>query len=332
MSHPRRLLLRTLCLAAVPLLASAAAWAAAPRANARETVFDAGTVRRGGEVRHDFDILNGGDAPLEITEVKATCGCMVTRHASRIAPGGVGSVSVVMTTDDFTGPVAKAVTVFTNDAANPRLDLVLKANILTLVEVRPGYARFIVVQGEGAEPVSQELAAPQMEGFEVLAARSPFPFLDAEVRPPAEDGEGGWRVELTLGSDAPVGPLTDYVVVRTNHPEREEIRIPVSGFVRPPVAVAPAIFDFGQHDPAEPLPGLIEVRVLSSRPVQLGEVTTDVPGLQTEVETVEEGRSYNLRITLAPGAAKGKRTGVLTLQTDSRLQPVLEIPVTGTVL
>lgn len=330
---------RALGLLAASLLATAA-WAAGPVASLREAVFDAGTVQRGTDVKHDFDILNPGDAPLEITEVKATCGCMVARHASRIAPGGVGSVSIVMSTSDFTGPVAKAVAVFTSDPANPRLDLVIKANILTPVEVRPGYARFIVVQGEAAEPVSQELEAPQMEGFRVLGAQSPFPFLEAKVRAPgsggaaaASDGDGGsWKVDLTLGGDAPVGPLTDYVVVQTNHPEMKEIRIPVSGFVRPPVAVAPAIFDFGQYNPAEPLPGLIEVRVLSKRPVQLGEVTTDVRGLETAVETVEEGRRYNLRISIAAGTRKGKATGVLTVRTDSPLQPTIEIPVSGTVL
>ena len=53
---------------------------------------------------------------------------------------------------------------------------------------------------------------------------------------------------MTLSKEAPVGPVADHVLVRTNHPKQKRIEIPVSGFVRPMVAVTPPAVNFGKVD------------------------------------------------------------------------------------
>ena len=45
--------------------------AAGPRAILPETVFEFGAVVEGTEVAHDFIILNDGDEPLEINQVRS---------------------------------------------------------------------------------------------------------------------------------------------------------------------------------------------------------------------------------------------------------------------
>jgi hypothetical protein len=42
-----------------------------------------------------------------------------------------------------------------------------------------------------------------------------------------------WRVEIELSNQANVGPLTDFVVLHTNHPKQSVVKIPISGFVQP---------------------------------------------------------------------------------------------------
>ncbi len=312
-------------LAAMPVLA------AAPRAVAVDPVVDVGEMRRGAEIRHDFVIRNDGDAPLEITEVKPACGCTVASFDEVIAPGATGRVRTVVETTAFGGPIAKAVTVFTSDPETPSLNLVVKANVREPVVVRPGYARFVTVQGQAVASSAQTVSAAGRPELQVLGVKSPYPFVTASWAP---DGKapGRWRIELSLDPEAPAGPLADYAVVRTDHPEQPEVKIAVSGLVRPVIAVAPRIADFGRRELDEPQRKSLEVKNLGEAAVELTEATSDLAGLRAEIEPVEEGKHYRIRLTLMPGLPKGDFEGRLTIRTSSSRQPVLEVPLRGTVL
>ncbi len=320
-------------------------WAAAPvaavatpRAEVAEAVFDVGSVARGEAVEHAFEIANAGDTPLELVEVKPTCGCTVAEFDRTIAPGRTGRVHAVVDTARFRGPIAKSVRVFTNDAATPEIELVIKADVRALIEVDPGYARFITVLGETPEPSRQLLWAETETDFEVLEVRSPYPFLAASFRPAREDerrsGREGrqWVVELALAPGAPLGPLADYVDVRTSDARLPEIQIPVSGFVRPVVSVVPAAADFGRKDLAEPQQAVLELTHLGEGSLDLGAVASSLPGVVAALEPLQAGKRFRLVVTLQPGMAKGPFSGKLTIPTSSRAQPQVEIDVRGSVL
>ncbi len=332
---PRHPLLLLLVLLAV---APAAALAAAPRAEVIDPIYDAGTVPRGDAVEHTFEVANRGDAPLELVEVKPTCGCTVAEYDRSIAPGQSGQVRAVVDTTKFRGAIAKTVQVFTNDAVSPELELVIKADVRALIEVDPGYARFLTVMGQQSEPSRQLLWAETEDELVVESVRSPYPFLEASLREASEDerrsGRSGrqWVVDLRLKPNAPLGPLADYVVVRTNNRRLPELRIPVSGYVRPVVAAVPASVDFGRKELDEPQLAVVELTHLGEGTIRLGEVTSSLGGLEAAVEPLEAGKRYKLTVTLKPGLPRGPFNGKLTIPTSSRVQPMLEIDVRGVVL
>lgn len=312
--------------------------ATAPRAVVPETVKDFGTVRRGDRLAHRFVIRNEGNAVLEITEVKPACGCTVADFDRTIAPGESGEIRAEVDTTSFRGPIAKSVQVFTNDTTNPKVNLVIKASIRAAVEAHPGYSRFVAVEGESAQSSSQIIWSPDREDFNVLSVDSPYRFVTVSHHEAASgerrSGVSGrqWTVDIALSANAPIGPLADFVVVHTDHPEQETLRIPISGFVRPVLTVTPRIADFGRRDLSEPQQASLEIKNLSSGDVTLEEATTDLDGLEAEIEAVEEGRRYTVVLTLKPGVAKGPFEGTLTINTSSDRQPVLEVSVKGVVL
>lgn len=58
-----------------------------------ESHHDFGSVTKGEPVSHKFLVENTGDTPLEILNVKASCGCTATDYSSEpIAPGASGYV------------------------------------------------------------------------------------------------------------------------------------------------------------------------------------------------------------------------------------------------
>jgi len=197
------------------VLFAQAAPAGKPKAVVFEPIGDVGAVAKGDNATHDFVIKNEGTADLQVTNVSPACGCTVARYDKVIAPGKSGSIHVVVDTTTFSGPIAKSVTVSTNDPENLQLQLTVRARVEPYISVKPGYARYVVVRGEPQQGViNQTLWAPDGQPFDVTGVDSPIPALKVSFRQATEkerqpEVKGKqWRVEMTLSNDqAPIGAL-----------------------------------------------------------------------------------------------------------------------------
>jgi hypothetical protein len=310
-----------------------------PKAVAVEPIKDAGTVAKGEKIVHDFVIKNEGDAVLEITNVHPSCGCTVAEFDKTIAPGQTGKVHAVVDTATFNGAIAKGVTVLTNDPDTPQMELTVRAKVEPYIGVKPGYARFITVQGETKEgTIAQTVWASDGQPMEIVKVESPYPYLKAtsrEAKPEervADVTGRQWRIEMTLTSDAKVGSLADTVTLHTTHPKQKLVQIPVSGFVRPVVAVTPPIADFGTVDLSSPMRKALNVRNFATEPIKITSIEGAPKGVVAQIESVEDGREYQVKITLNSEIGKGPFNGRLTLRTDSPKSPEIQVELKGTVL
>jgi hypothetical protein len=328
-----------LALCAALLVAATALAAGKPKATIAEPLKDVGTVSKGDKIVHDFVIKNEGDADLQITNVQPACGCTVADFDKVIKPGQTGKVHAVVDSSTFSGPISKGVSVFTNDPEHPQIELTIHAKVEPYISIKPGYARYITVQGEPLEGnIAQTLWAPDGTSWDITGVDSPFPFLavtfhEAKPEERLPDAKGKqWKVEMKLSNQAKVGPLSDYVTVHTNHPKQKIVQIPVSGFVRPVVAATPPNADFGKIELKEPLKKALNIRNFATEPIKVTSVDPTLPkGIETKLETLEEGREYQVRIILNPELAKGPFLGKLVIHTDSPKVPVLEVEVKGIV-
>ena len=344
--HSRRGLTAILALCAallapsLPLLAQGdAAPAKGPKAVVAEPMKDVGTVPTGEKIVQDFMIRNEGTAPLEISKVQPACGCTVAEFDKTIAPGATGKVHAAVDTKTFTGPIAKGVSVFTNDPANPQIQLTIKATVEPYIIAKPGYARFSVVKGEPKlGEIVQTLWANDGAPFKVLKVDSPIPGLETSFREATEserrpEGKGTqWRIEVKLTEQAPVGPLAEYINVITDHPKQKAVEIPVTGFVRPVLAATPPVADFGKVEVKEPLTRSLNLRNFATEPINVTSVEGNIKGIEAKLEPLQAGREYQVRVTLKPELAKGPFAGKLIVRTDSPKVPVLQVDLKGTVL
>lgn len=330
----------------VILALCAAFWVAAvlfadgkPKAVVVEPTKDVGSVAKGEKAAADFLIRNDGDAVLEITNVQPACGCTVAEYDKTIAPGKTGKVHAVVDTSTFNGPIAKGVSVFTNDPATPQIELTLHVKVEPYINIKPGYARYITVQGEPLEGnIVQTLWVPDGTPMEITKADSPWPFLavtyreaTAAERMPDVKGKQ-WKVEMKLSNDARVGPLADYVTVHTTHPKQKIVQIPISGFVRPVMAVTPPVGDYGEIELKEPLKKSLSVKNFATEPIKLTSIDSSTKGIAAKIEPLKDGREYSIWVTLDPSLPKGPFHGKLTLHTDSAKVPQLDVEIKGTVL
>ncbi|HEY0515285.1 MAG TPA: DUF1573 domain-containing protein [Thermoanaerobaculia bacterium] len=313
---------------------------AKPKVVVAEPIKDVGSISKGDKIVHDFVIKNEGDADLQITNVQPACGCTVAQFDKVIKPGQTGKVHAVVDTTTFSGPIAKGISVFTNDPATPQVELTLRAKVEPYISVKPGYARYIIVQGEPQEGnIAQSLWAPDGSAWDITGIDSPYPYLkvtyrEAKPEERAPDAKGKqWQVEMKLASDAKVGPLSDYVTVHTTHPKQKIVQIPVSGFVRPVIAVTPPVADFGKIELKEPLRKAVNIRNFATESIKVTGIDPNLPrGIEAKLEPLQEGREYQVRVILHPELGKGPFTGKVTVHTDSPKVPTIDIEFKGIVI
>lgn len=306
---------------------------AAPRLELSEPVHDFGTVDAGKTVQHEYILRNTGDAPLHIQRVYSTCSCTVAGFDKEVAPGARGSIRVELATEGQEGAIAVHLEAYTNDPENAQLMLTVKADVRAGLVASPGYVRFVVTEGFGEAHAHQVVLARDGRQFAVTGVSSPYSFVEGSFHLAAADeriaGGAGpqWVIDWTLRSDAPVGPLEDFLEVSFDLAGVEPLLVPISGRVSPPFEYTPAVADLGEFTAGEPVRTSVRVRSRSEQ----GGVTaanTDLAGLSVEL-VADEGGIWFVVVQAQPDLAPGEIEGVVRIRTDDRLMPVIEVPVRG---
>jgi mono/diheme cytochrome c family protein len=92
-----------------PLMPSAAG-AETVRLGEGQTSVDAGTLYTDAPVRHEFELLNGGDAPVTGLKLEASCGCTVVEvFKNALQPGESATVKVSTDPIGKSGPISKKI-------------------------------------------------------------------------------------------------------------------------------------------------------------------------------------------------------------------------------
>ena len=133
-------------------------------------------------------------------------------------------------------------------------------------------------------------------------------------------------------ADAEVGALRDFLVVKTNHPKQKQLRIPITGFVRPVLTVTPYVADFGAVSLGDGAKDLsLIVTNFGKEPVEITRVTAGVAGVEATVKPLEAGKRFEITLALTPAMAKGAVNSTLKIETTSRDKPVIDIALKGSV-
>lgn len=103
-----------------------------PKISALSPEFDFGDVKEGIVLKHNFVISNTGGQVLQISKVKASCGCTAAKPSrNEIKPNDTTSIKVSFDTSRRMGQQQKYVYIFSNDSENPQYRLSFKANIIS---------------------------------------------------------------------------------------------------------------------------------------------------------------------------------------------------------
>lgn len=306
-----------------------------PAIEIAEKIKDFGVVPKGDKIHAIFEVRNTGKAPLEISQVRPTCGCTVASFDRTVAPGESGKIVAEVDTTGFNGGISKAVLVFSNDPTAPQVNLVIKAEVRAFVEVlpRPLVIFQSVLQGEAA---TEKLTLVSTDGsdFKIESATpSGGPYEISYRELPAEERVANrkgsqWGLTVTVPANAPEGMLNHKILVKTTAPKAPEVTINVTGAVRPVVQVIPAEVNFGTVA-GDALVGR-NVMVNNNRQgteLKLTDVSVDNPNFTTEVLPLQPGQRFQVAVTMKAGVPKGVQKATLRITTSDPTRKSIEIPI-----
>jgi hypothetical protein len=194
-----------------------------------------------------FKYQNVGKTPVHFKSVHASCGCTTAQtQKDEVPPGEKGEITATFNIGDRTGTQVKTVTVETDDSANQKTVLTLRAIIPQELEVSPTF----VFWKQGDKPDPKTISVRAGKDFEVkhIKVTSTSPDFQTKV---AETGSGEFKIDVapketsrpiasTLTIQAENSPRTFYATARvTGAPPAPVAPVAPPGQKAPVPAAAP---------------------------------------------------------------------------------------------
>jgi hypothetical protein len=318
----------------------------APRLTIVEPVKDYGTIAKGEKLDWSFVVKNTGDSDLQIIAAKPGCGCTVADFDKVIKPGETGKVTAHVDTTAFAGPIAKTVTLETNDPTTPTSQLTIHAIVKPYVEAFPaGFVRYNLLQGD-ADTQTVTLYSEEDDPFEVTKIETPGDWVkasfekitnEAEKAPNVgRPGQNQYKVKITVGGpEAQIGPLAEKVRIVTNSPHQPEYLISIAGVIRPSFGVQPSALNFGEVTPTDV--AATRVVILHSNNLKTPEAflvskaESSVPAVVTSVKPGANKGEFEVTLQIAKDAKPGEVDGAVKIYTNDKVNPVVTVPMKATI-
>lgn len=192
-----------------------------------------GSVKRAdGPLKAKVKIKNAGTELLDISNVKPGCGCTTAPlDKNKLNPGEEATLDITLKIDKDSGPVTKGITITSNDPANGKVNLMIKADVYVALTVFPKMMNFsasapgqevsskIVVTNKSDKPikVTKVMADPNVVTLDLKVGQ----VIPAKADVP---------VTGTLKSSS-IGPVNGKVTILTDSQEAPELVVRLRGSV-----------------------------------------------------------------------------------------------------
>ncbi len=278
-------------------------------------------------------IRNAGTETLRISSVTSDCGCAVAQLPdSVLSPGDTTSVLITLSTRHYSGKITKHIYLKSNDPGAPSAPITLKALVRQIVTLRPLAVDFGTVLLGETPTRTLTVAAAQVERLEIASVVVPEEKLTTRITRSSRQDSTVFSVELTIRPDTPLGSLNSQANIHTNHERAKDLAFTVKGRVRSFFDVNPPKISFGRVGEGRGRQRTVNVTALREGSHRVLAVRCSHAQLDVTLTPVEEGRHYEITLTLPPDMPVGRIREKLRIETDDPHQPEIFLRVTGQVI
>jgi hypothetical protein len=298
------------CLAASH--AAAATWA---DAMFEELSKDFGSVPRGPTLRHVFKVTNNTGRPVNISNVRVSCGCVsASTPKTYLKPGEESYIEARMDTTRFTGIKSVTIYVTFDNPSTEEVRLWVQANGRNDFLVTPDSLAMGQVRRGNYPPVSVVLTFFGNSDAQVTEAKCDSNYILTAVKEVRrQDTEVAFELTARLRDDAPVGKWYTDVWLKTNTAGMAPIRVPLTVEIESSLSVSPDPVAMGSVK----LKGESERRVIvrGVKPFKITSVVGTGTDLSVRDNTAESKAVHVLTLKLK-GSRPGDVSRTLRVLTD----------------
>jgi hypothetical protein len=274
---------------------------------------DFGIVPRGSDAVFEFKFTNKYEEDVHVASVRSSCGCTVPRiKKADLKTYEESSIICEFNTKSFIGNKAAVVTVVFTKPFYGEMQLNIKGNIRSDIDIDPGTVDFGDVDQGSAREMPVRIAHAGKPGWEIKDVRSANQYLRVAMDPPSKSGRVGYNMVVKLMDKAPVGEFMDNIVLVTNEPQYNLVTIPVRGSILPPL-VLPTRIDLGTVKSGDQSKSFFVAR--SKTPFEILEITCDDPRMTFRKPQGKKDK-HVITYEFVAGAEAGAFRKNLTIVTD----------------
>lgn len=293
-----------------------------PRIVCDEPTFQFGEKDQNELVTHTFKLKNEGDDTLMISKVKPACGCTVATLSGKIlAPGETATLSTRLSLKGRRGAQRKSIRIESNDPIQPNYMLYLAGTAIVEIGIEPPHINFGQIRS--SSPIEKEARLISRNGdariIEVVGQSKSFKVEKAD------DANGNpTRLVVTALPPFEHGYWRDEFVVRTTHPDRPDIKMPVTAMVPEKIYVIPSTILLRGNHP-EGLMRTVLIRAGTVTDYKVLGVEIPVEGVKVDIRPLGMGNTKIIlqNIPVDPDL-NHKR---VTIKTDVPGKETISIPI-----
>jgi Protein of unknown function (DUF1573) len=317
-----------LAISAVAASASAQEWADKMFA---EKSHEFGSVARAAKVEYAFVITNPYKEDIHISSVRTSCGCTIPRiQKETLKSWEKGAIIAEFNTRAFTGQRGARVTVTIDQPQYAEVQLQVHGYIRTDVVVDPGQVAFgQVPAGDGAEK-TLTIDYSGRGDWKILGVEPTSPFVKANVQEVTrQGGRVAYKLAVSLDKSAPVGYVSDELVLKTNDTRSPQFPVKVDGFVVADLTVSPSSLLLGILQPGQKITKQIVLK--GKQPFHVTGIDCDGAGFSFPSPS-DAKAVHVIPITFEAGKEPSKIIEKIVIRTDLPEQKQVELSAYGQIL
>lgn len=294
-----------------------------------EPTFDFGRVEGGPDVSHEYTFTNTGTGPLELLNVKPSCGCTTAGDYDKIVqPGKKGKIPVKISTRKATGNIHKTITVHTNGTGESAMVILhLQGEVWQPIQIKPLSASFARISSE--EIVKGKSTKLEItNNLDTLLKLEEPQVSEKSFKAELKTIEAGKKYELlvTMQQEHKSGSISGNITINTGLKERPVLEIPVYAFITEVVDVSPDELVLPTSR-TNSLQRQIYIRATDQRKMKISDIQSSNPALKLQLSDVRDGTIYQLIVEIPSTYTPPTKGDTITMKTDHPKTPKITIPI-----
>jgi hypothetical protein len=315
---------------------------------AEETV-DFGVMNHHDKTLQSWVIKNGGPGDLVLTGDQPYCSCTVVSlkpgEQKTLKPGETFTVEVEYEAKAL-GDADKSARIFTSDPKREELVFRFKGKVYPVIVTLPeeGHVDAGTIPNTESRRIVAAISAPSRPETKILEMIYDHDRFDIVAGPLTDDEkrranlETGEHLEITVKPTARLGYFNEEIIIKTDHPLKDEVKLTIGGKVVGPITATPTVLRLPDVTPRGRtadvtlwVVGQDQTHFTVEAPQNLKATVTPADDTKGASKSAG-GHRYRMTVTVPPGTPPGVIDDPIVLKTDHPHASEFKLPVQITVL